>query len=269
MDVRAHIKLPAILALIAAGIAASAAAQQPVVGDQRPNFAGFWVVQVPSHDLPRKSPPDLPEGWRAFGTQDWPGPPLQQQAYDIVKTQRIKEGKAVTISDGLDEKTARCEAGGFPDFLEFDNPLDILQRPDELLMVTERDRQLPRHIYISPPHPISDEYSPARNGVFTHNGHSLAHWEGNTLVIKTDGFDPSPWMFSIDRIPHSDAMTTVERLSVSADTNVLTDRLEITDPKTLTAVWKLKFTWHRAPPATEAIESTCEIDDDYLGIKDK
>jgi hypothetical protein len=118
----------------------------------------------------------------------------------------------------LDEKTARCEAGGFPDFLEFDNPLDILQRPDELLMVTERDRQLPRHIYISPPHPISDEYSPARNGVFTHNGHSLAHWEGNTLVIKTDGFDPSPWMFSIDRIPHSDAMTTLERLSLSADT---------------------------------------------------
>jgi len=280
MDIRNHVKRSrtllagSILALIGGGIVASAvtshasaSAQQPGQDDQHPNFDGFWLLQVPPQDASKKSPPDLPEGWRAFGTQDWPAPSLQRQAYEIVKTQRIKEEKAVTIAEGLDEKTARCEAGGFPDFLEFDLPLDIVQRPDEIVMLTERERQLPRHIYISPPHPISLDYLPARTGILTHNGHSLAHWEGNTLVVDTDGFDPSPWMFSIDRIPHSDAMTTVERLSLSADGNILVDRLEITDPKTLTEVWKLRFTWHRAPTTTEAIESTCDIDLDYLGIK--
>ena len=59
---------------------------------------------------------------------------------------------------------------------------------------------------------------------------------------------PVPWMFSIERVPHSDAMSTVERLSLNAAGTVLTDQLEITDPKTLTAVWKLKLTWNRAPP---------------------
>ena len=127
-----------------------------------------------------------------FGTADMPGPQLQKQAYAIVLAQRIKEDKAVKISDGLDGQTARCESGGFPDFMTFDNPLDIMQRPDEIVMVTERERQLPRHIYISPPHPQSDIYDATKNGIATHNGHSVAHWEGGILVVKTDGFDPSP-----------------------------------------------------------------------------
>lgn len=238
-----------------------------VVSKQHVNFDGFWLLNRAPDNQKRASPPDLPEGWRTFGTPDLPAPKLQPGAFDILKTQRAKEAKAVKITDGVDDQTARCEAGGFPDFLTFDNPMDIIQRTDEVVMVTERERQLPRHIYISPPHQSSDIYTPAKNGILTHNGHSVGHWEGSTLVIESDGFASGPWMFSIERIPHSDAMTTTERLSLSDGGTLLSDQVVITDPKTLKEPWSLKFTWHRAPPDTEAIESSCTIDTDYLGIK--
>ena len=256
--------MSALIWSVAAGAETTAPAVPP------PNFSGFWIMNGNIGGTgPKFAPHDLPEGWRMFGTPDRPAPSLQKPAYEALKAQRLKEEKAVNIWDGLDAQTARCEAGGFPDFLSFDNPLDIMQRPDELLMVTERERQLPRHIYISPPHPLNPMYSPAQNGVFTHNGHSIGHWEDGTLVIKTDGFDPEPWMFSIERLGHSELMTTVERLSLSTDGSTLTDHLVITDPKTLTKPWKLTYSWHRASPDTEAVESTCEIDNNYLGIKGK
>ena len=238
----------------------------PVAG--HPNFAGIWQLNR-QRGVKKVSPPDLPEGWRTFGTPDLPGPPLTRQAYEAVKAQRVKESQATNKQGGLDDQTARCARGGFPDFISFGDPLDIMQRPDEIIMVTERERQIPRHIWISPPHPLLPDYSPARSGLLFNNGHSVAHWEGDTLVIESDSFDPGPWMFSIERLPHSDAMTTTERLSLSADGATLTDLLEIRDPKVLTAPWKLKFSWHRAPPGTEALEGNCDIDLDYLGVNGK
>ena len=137
--------------------------------------------------------------------------------FQSLKAQRLKESEARTLDGGLDPQTAACEAGGFPDFISFGDPLDIHQRSDEILMVTERERQLPRHIYILPEHPVSKIYSPAESGLTFREGHSLAHWEGSKLIVDTKYFMEGPWMFSIERIPHSDEMTTHEEIELSAD----------------------------------------------------
>ena len=235
--------------------------------DGRPNFSGIWMLEPAGPKDTTSFPADLPEGWRTFGSVNRPAPPLRDDAYRIVKAQRLKENSATDIHGGLDDETAHCRSGGFPDFISFDVPLDIMQRPDELLMVTERERQLPRHIWIMPPHPLIEDYAPARTGILYRNGHSVAQWEGETLVIRSDSFETGPWMFSIERIPHSDAMTTVEHMSISADGSTLTTILEVTDPKVLTRPWVLNYVWKRAKPGTEALESTCEIDLDYLGLE--
>ncbi len=223
-----------------------------------PDFSGFWLIDASLRFSGGNGPADLPEGWRGLGSfRTNPQPPLLPSVYEQVRSRRVSEHAATTRDGGVDEQTAACGPGGFPDMLEMMDPLDIHQRADELLMVTERERQLPRHVYIVPAHVLQDMYQPSKGGNLSNNGHAIGHWEGSTLIIDTDGFEPGPWMFSIDRIPHSGEMTTHERLSLSSDGAMLIDELTITDPKTLTKPWTLTIKYRRAPPGTEALESYC------------
>lgn len=237
--------------------------------EKHPDFSGFWILDNSMNRGPKQSPPDLPGGWRGFGTKNLPAPPLRKEVYEEFRARRAREEAATNRVGGLDEQTARCGPGGFPDMMSFGDPLDIFQRADEMMMVTERDRQLPRHIYISPPHPANPLYLPSKNGILRNNGHSVAHWEGDVLIIKTDGLDPGSWMFSIERIPHSDAMTVTERLTLSPDGKTMTNVMDINDPKTLTAIWTLTYIWHRAPADQEAFEGSCTIDPTFPGLFDK
>jgi hypothetical protein len=249
------------------GTGSGLAGQAPAQPGSVPDISGYWLLDNSGMRGPRVSPPDLPEGWRNFGMPDRPGPMLRPEIYAALKAQRVKEAAAREMKDGLDPQTAACEAGGFPDFISFGEPLDIHQRADEIVMVTERERQLPRHVYILPDHPLDPTYAPAQNGLTFRQGHSLGRWERGKLIVETDAFMEGPWMFSIERVPHSDAMTTHEVYELSADGKVLTDTLTITDPKTLVQPWVLKFRWNRAPKATEAFEGECHVDLDFLNAQ--
>jgi hypothetical protein len=44
-----------------------------------------------------------------------------------------------------------------------------------------------------------------------YSGHSVAHWDCDTLVIETAGFDEKTFLDATGA-RHSDAMTTVERV---------------------------------------------------------
>lgn len=228
---------------------ASSVASAPAV----PDFSGFWLRQNPPRGAPT-APPDLPEGWRTLNA--FP-PPLRPEAYEIVKAQRIKEAAALERGTGVDPQTARCAPAGMPDVMFHIPPLDIIQRRDEIVMVTERERTLPRHLYITPFHPLSKAYDPKESGNLTPNGRSVAHWEGKVLVVRTDGFDPGPYMASIDRVPHSEEMVIEERLSLDASGQVLSNQMTVTDPKTLTRPWTFTLNYRRAPPDTEAIQQVC------------
>ena len=218
-----------------------------------PDFSGFWIRKSPPR-VANSAPPDLPEGWRTLNS--FP-PPLRPEAYEVVKAQRVKEAAAMERAEGTDPQTARCAPAGMPDLMFHMAPLDILQRRDELVMLTERERTLPRHIYILPYHPAAKEYDPKESGNLTPNGRSLARWEGKTLVIKTEGFDPEPYMASIDRVQKSDEMTIEERLSLDSTGQLLSNQMTVTDPKTLLRPWAFTLTYARAPLGTEAIQQIC------------
>ena len=71
-------------------------------------------------------------------------------------------------------------------------------------------------------------------------GHSVGHWEGDTLVIDTVGFNERTWM-SRDAIPHTEQLHLVERLT---RTDFATLKYEVTfdDPGAYTAPWTSGFT---------------------------
>jgi len=96
----------------------------------------------------------------------------------------------------------------------------ILQTPAKLAMVFQQDREV-RHVYLNQSHP--------NNVKPTYSGHSVGHWEGDTLVIDTVGYNGKGQLDEMGN-PHSNQLHVVERWTQSVDGNSLTVQFTFTDP---------------------------------------
>jgi hypothetical protein len=89
-------------------------------------------------------------------------------------------------------------------------------------------------------------------------GDSVAHWDGDTLVVDSTGFSEDTW-FGEDGYFHSDAMHVIERLWRVGDD--LAYQVTVDDPKVLTAPWT-NFAHQIKPSKTPLEESAaCKEDD--------
>jgi hypothetical protein len=68
----------------------------------------------------------------------------------------------------------------------------------------------------------------------TFNGESIGHWEGDTMLIDTIGFNTDTWL-DIAGYIHSENMHVIERLTRSGDT--LTWQATVEDPDMLIKPW--------------------------------
>ena len=86
-------------------------------------------------------------------------------------------------------------------------------------------------------------------------GHSVGHWEGDTLVVDTVGFNEGAWM---DRfgLPHTDRLHTIERFT-RLDSDTLDYTITIDDPGAYTAPWTSGYlkTWEEG---TDLFEYVCQ-----------
>jgi hypothetical protein len=100
-------------------------------------------------------------------------------------------------------------------------------------------------------------------------GHSVGHWEGDTLVVETTNLKPYPYM---TRMATSSAAHVVERMHFEERTlrdgktgKFLVNELVVTDPKVYTEPVKITASL-QARPDLSLIEYTCTdtLWDDYL-----
>jgi hypothetical protein len=87
-------------------------------------------------------------------------------------------------------------------------------------------------------------------------GHSIGHWEGDTLVVDTVGFNERAW---IDRAgtPHTEKLRFVERFT-RTDHDTMKYEVTIDDPGAYTATWSTNtftMTWG---PNRELFEYVCQ-----------
>jgi hypothetical protein len=81
-------------------------------------------------------------------------------------------------------------------------------------------------------------------------GEGRGRWEGNTLVIETTNFREGTIIASSTKslglrgLPHSEALRTVERLTL-ANPDLLKYELLVEDPNTYTQPWKVAFSINR------------------------
>ncbi len=106
-------------------------------------------------------------------------------------------------------------------------PIEILVTPGKITIIAEAYAQWRQIFTDGRKHPDDPD--------LTYNGHSIGHWEGDTLVVDTIGFTTDTALGNYG-VRHSDKMHIVERFRLAQP-----DRLEvqttITDPEALTKPW--------------------------------
>jgi hypothetical protein len=88
-------------------------------------------------------------------------------------------------------------------------------------------------------------------------GYSIGHWDGDTLVVETAGFNDRSWL-DIEGHPHTEALRITERYH-RRDFGHLDLEVTIDDPKTFTRPFSLKIV-KTLMPDTDLLESVCEDD---------
>ena len=177
-------------------------------GAPPPDLTGVWVIAKPVHML---------------RTADGNAPPLTSAGKRTYEAHRAAAAKGDLSFDGL----TRCLPPGLPRLMLIDEPFEILQRPKVVYFVHQLNR-LPRRAYLDESLPTDADPK--------YLGYSVAHWEGDVLVIESNTFDDST-LLDDSGLPHSDALRLTERYRLSADGKHLQAHFTIEDPKTFTQPW--------------------------------
>lgn len=141
----------------------------------------------------------------------------------------------------VDEARHVCVPDGVPRILQSPYPFRIVQTPGQTTILYElnhvfrivaMDKALPDHDMLT--------------ALPFYSGHSVGHWDGDTLVIETAGFNTKTFIDDTG-VPHSDALTTVERMRKIDNGKKLEVRVTVTDPKTFTHPWTARFVYDPRP----------------------
>jgi hypothetical protein len=212
---------------------ATAAGQSPAAFDPH-DLSGIWwgrLARGVSSSLGRTAPPMTP--WA-------------QDRYNAAKPGL---GRGVRAQPLGNDPMMICDPMGFPRIMFWTNyPYEILQLRDRVIVFFDWFYTY-RTIW-------TDGRELEADPDLRWYGNSVGKWEGNTFVVRSNGFDDRSWL-DADGHPHSDEMRLEERYQrVSADTIELT--MTLTDPKAYTEPWiSEKMTLTRAEPNTKMREDVC------------
>lgn len=152
-----------------------------------------------------------------------------------------------------------CDPEGWFPFINYGYGFALLSSPGKITIIpVEPDTEGIRRVYLVANHPKT--LTP------TWNGNSIAHWEGETLVIDTVGYNDLSWLGD-DREPHTTELHMVEQLRLVDAGKFLEITYHVSDPKALTAPYQLRRYFSRvnaphvgAGPDRDDIEWVCNED---------
>jgi hypothetical protein len=193
-------------------------APAPRTAAGRPDLSGIWQLEAPCPPEGCADYAAAPE-FLNFGARLAGGLPYQPWAAAVVKERSAHFGK--------DDPVAVCRPPGALRILTFPPPRKIIQLPSLVVILSERDVTYRQLFVDGRPAPKDPEPS--------WNGYSTGKWQGDALVVETQGFRDGIWL---DRSgsPMTDAAKVTEKFR-----RVNYGRLEIAvtvdDPKAYTKPW--------------------------------
>lgn len=176
---------------------------------------------------------DLSEGFANFLF----GPPypefIGQTKLDFEEGQRAQvEGRPYRDAIG------QCFPAGIPMIMTRVWPIAMVQLPTVIFMVSNFNNSF-RQIYLD-----GRDYSDPDLVIYTYNGESLGHWEGDELVVNTRYIET--YNHFIDRgIPISEEFRVQERMRLLENGEVLEIEYIMTDPNGWIGEWRNTKQWLR------------------------
>lgn len=125
--------------------------------------------------------------------------------------------------------TGHCLPQGLTRSMNSPFPIQIVQKPETFAVLYEAWNVF--HVV-----PTDGRTFPKGDLDPTWMGTSFGHWDGDTLVVETRGFNEKTNLDTIGH-PHSDQMKVTETYRRTDDTHIVYE-VTIDDPKTYTKPWK-------------------------------
>ena len=156
----------------------------------------------------------------------------------------IKERRAALAKDN---PTARCLPSSLVRKDTASLPKKIVQTAGLIMVLYEADTMY-RQIFVDGRN-VAPDASPSWMG------YSVGHWEGDTLVVETTGFNDKNWL-TIGGEPQTETLRLIERFR-RKDLGHMDVEITMDDPKAFTKPWTVTSRWELLPD-TDLLEYVCE-----------
>lgn len=195
-------------------------APSPRGTDGKPDLSGLWVMQTRREGNPNFPGCDaVSDEFINIAARLTGGLPYQPWARDLVKARQSEQ----RVNDPM----SRCIPIGPIRLHTWNGPRKLVQTPGLLIVMNEPDNSF-RQIFTDG-RPLPADPNPAWNG------YSSGHWEGDTLVVHTNGLRDRMWLDATGN-PITDAARITERFR-RPDFGHLEIELTVDDPKAYTQPW--------------------------------
>jgi hypothetical protein len=215
-------------------------APTPRMSDGKPDLSGLWGMMCQSGGKTVLCAPEVavPPVFGDIGRGVKGGLPYQPWAADIVKARKAENGK--------DDPTTHCLPGGIAKLHTSALLRKIVQTPGLVVFLTERNASY-RQVFTDG-RALPEDPNPSWNG------YSTGHWEGDTLVVETIGFQDKQWL---DRAgsPLTSAAKMTEKFH-RPNYGTLEIELTVNDPEAYTKPWTISLK-HSIVLNTELLDYIC------------
>jgi len=201
-------------------------APAPKTRDGKPDFSGIWV---PAEG---KYLPNLAVDGVAVPFQPW--------AAALYKQRQENNGKG--------RPSERCLTHGVTDFDALATPRRFIQTPGMLAILFESYNHW-RQIFLDG-RPLPKTVDPV------YMGYSVGHWDGDTLVVDTTGFNDQGWLDDGGH-PQTESLHVTERLR-RRNFGHIDLQITIDDPGAYTKPWTVNMAGFNFFADQELMESICE-----------
>jgi hypothetical protein len=221
--------LPAVSQLVAQDAPKPAKPPVPRTADGKPDLSGIWqgggasglAFAVGSANAKAARPGDS-------AVASAPAAVVPSRVVPPYQDWLLPKLKELRDRRNIDDPSARCLLVGVPRITNEPLPIKIIQTKDEITFIYETFhgfRVIPTD---GRKHPDDVDQS--------FLGDSVAHWEGDTLVVDVIGFNDKTWLGVGGATLHSDALHVIERYT-RVDYDTITYEVTIDDPKAFTKTW--------------------------------
>jgi hypothetical protein len=233
---RRFLVLPAAVFVLLPGLTAAQRAPVPRTAQGTPDLTGVWQggstirgnweeanggVGVGGSGRDPSAPVVLSSNDRPAGREAAPYQPWAAQKVLEAFNRR-----------GIDDPTGLCLPAGIPRSVMLGLfPQQFIQTPQQLVILYE---------YMNVFRVIPFNAKHREDLIPSYMGDSVAHWEGDTLVVDIIGFNDKTWLAGTGTF-HSDALHITERYT-RVDKDQIDYVVTMEDPTVLTKPWTLRST---------------------------